>query len=85
MTPRSSTGVPASAPTRSVRRIDTRMSACLRQRHVRRVGSVGLSSSVGSSPWVQTLAPPAPVLSSTPSTGPIAWSWKPAAKMSVAE
>ena len=31
---------------------------------------------------VTTLAPPAPVLPSNPSTSPISWSWKPAAKMS---
>src|SRR5258705_111748 len=37
-----------------------------------------------SSSWVSTLAPPAPVLSSTPSTVPRPLSWKPAAKMSVA-
>ena len=37
-----------------------------------------------SRPWVHTLAPPAPVLPAVPSTGPISWSWKPAAKMSVA-
>jgi hypothetical protein len=33
---------------------------------------------------VTTFAPPAPVLASTPSTVPIWWSWKPAAKMSQA-
>ena len=33
--------------------------------------------------WVQTFAPPAPVLPLVPRIGPTAWSWKPAAKMSV--
>ena len=54
-----------------------------------RVGRVGrrgggVHAAALSRPCVQTLAPPAPVLPSTPSTGPMPWSWKPAAKMSVA-
>ena len=79
--------MPDSSPTRSVRRIATRMFAPFGSALYGEVGSAGggSCSSCESSPWVQTFAPPAPVLSSTPRIVPIPWSANPAAKMSVAE
>ena len=72
--------ITASAPGSSREEMLERVTRPLEQR----LGAIPGVHSVRSSSWVTTLAPPAPVLASTPSTGPISWSWKPAEKMSQA-